>query len=408
MVALGLLALSLAAFAPVLHGEFLLSVLVAGLFSLPALAFESFVVKDIRVEGIQRIEAGTVFTYLPVRVGETLTDDKAAAAIRSLYATGFFKDVRIEVENNVVVVVLEERLNKDDLPDEYKRRLRSHIKEWIVPRFAEFLEKELQMSYLDAYGEYGQNLFDRYVTYADKWLLDEDWRDPDTGMQYSRDALNTELEKIESQIFERGSGRNNIERAGLSEWVRIYQGELATFEPRPDQNQKGLVICNPPWGERLELPDARLFYGELGDWWRSLRDFRAAFLEHIEQVIARRFAVVVHVGFVGEAEDQDATALEGAAAVVERLGDAMHDVFGHGGVDLAGQLDEARVFTVLARLPGQIERVDRNAVAAQPGPGHVQRGGGVAGAVGRDAGDGQGQGTIRIVRRYGNRISFGG
>jgi serine protein kinase len=96
-----------------------------------------------------------------------------------------------------LLVVLEERLSKEDLAEEFKRRLRSHIKEWIVPRFAEFLEKELQMSYLDAYGEYGQNLFDRYVTYADKWLLDEDWRDPDTGMQYSREALNSELEKIE-------------------------------------------------------------------------------------------------------------------------------------------------------------------------------------------------------------------
>ena len=53
----------------------LLSVLVAGLFSLPALAFESFVVKDIRVEGIQRTEAGTIFGYLPVKVGETLTDE---------------------------------------------------------------------------------------------------------------------------------------------------------------------------------------------------------------------------------------------------------------------------------------------------------------------------------------------
>ncbi|HSQ10704.1 MAG TPA: PrkA family serine protein kinase, partial [Burkholderiaceae bacterium] len=96
-----------------------------------------------------------------------------------------------------LLVVLEDRLAKEDIQEEYKRRLRGHIKEWIVPRFAEFLEKELQMSYLDAYGEYGQNLFDRYVTYADKWLLDEDWRDPDTGMQYSRDALNDELEKIE-------------------------------------------------------------------------------------------------------------------------------------------------------------------------------------------------------------------
>ena len=75
----------------------------------PTLAVEPFVVKDIRVEGIQRTEAGTVFSYLPVRVGETFTDDKAAAAIKALYATGFFKDVRIEAEGDVLVVLIEER-----------------------------------------------------------------------------------------------------------------------------------------------------------------------------------------------------------------------------------------------------------------------------------------------------------
>ena len=87
----------------------LLSFLVAGLFAAPVLAFEPFAVKDIRVEGIQRTEAGTVFGYLPVKVGETLTDEKAAQAIKSLFATGFFKDVRIEVEKDVMVVVVQER-----------------------------------------------------------------------------------------------------------------------------------------------------------------------------------------------------------------------------------------------------------------------------------------------------------
>ena len=87
----------------------LLSVLVAGLFTLPALAFEPFVVKDIRVEGIQRTEAGTVFGYLPVKVGETLTDEKAAQAIKTLFGTGFFRDVRIEIESGVMVVVVQER-----------------------------------------------------------------------------------------------------------------------------------------------------------------------------------------------------------------------------------------------------------------------------------------------------------
>ena len=74
-----------------------------------AYAFDPFVVRDIRVEGIQRIEAGTVFSYLPVKVGETMTDEKAAAAIKALFATGFFKDVRLEVQRDVLIVMVEER-----------------------------------------------------------------------------------------------------------------------------------------------------------------------------------------------------------------------------------------------------------------------------------------------------------
>jgi len=74
-----------------------------------AFAAEPFVVKDIRVEGIQRTEAGTVFSYLPVKVGDTMTDEKTAAAIKALYATGFFKDVRLEARDGVVIVTVEER-----------------------------------------------------------------------------------------------------------------------------------------------------------------------------------------------------------------------------------------------------------------------------------------------------------
>ena len=72
-------------------------------------AFDPFVVKDIRIEGIQRTEAGTIFSYLPVKVGETMTDDKAAQAIRSLYATGFFKDVSIEADAGVLIITVQER-----------------------------------------------------------------------------------------------------------------------------------------------------------------------------------------------------------------------------------------------------------------------------------------------------------
>ncbi len=82
---------------------------VAAAMTSSALAFDPFVVKDIRIEGIQRTEAGTIFSYMPVKVGETMTDDKAAQAIRSLYATGFFKDVSLEVDNGVLIVNVQER-----------------------------------------------------------------------------------------------------------------------------------------------------------------------------------------------------------------------------------------------------------------------------------------------------------
>src|SRR5665811_1154000 len=74
-----------------------------------AWAIEPFTIKDIRVEGIQRTEDGTVFSYLPIKVGETMDNEQAAAAIHALYATGFFKDVRLKVEQGVLIVQVRER-----------------------------------------------------------------------------------------------------------------------------------------------------------------------------------------------------------------------------------------------------------------------------------------------------------
>ena len=82
---------------------------VAGVVAQAALALDPFSVKDIRVEGLQRVEAGTVFASIPVRVGDTYSDDKAAASIRALFALGLFKDVRIDAKDGVLVVVVEER-----------------------------------------------------------------------------------------------------------------------------------------------------------------------------------------------------------------------------------------------------------------------------------------------------------
>lgn len=68
-----------------------------------------FVVQDIKIEGLQRVEPGSVFAYLPIKQGDTFTDDKASEAIRALYATGFFNDVRIATQGNVVIVQVQER-----------------------------------------------------------------------------------------------------------------------------------------------------------------------------------------------------------------------------------------------------------------------------------------------------------
>ncbi|HET9763998.1 MAG TPA: outer membrane protein assembly factor BamA [Casimicrobiaceae bacterium] len=88
---------------------FLTLLLLWARFAPAAHAFEPFVVRDIRVEGVQRTDAGTVFNYLPIKVGDRVDEEKASAAVKALYATGFFRDVRLEAEGNVLVVIVQER-----------------------------------------------------------------------------------------------------------------------------------------------------------------------------------------------------------------------------------------------------------------------------------------------------------
>ncbi|WP_301102771.1 outer membrane protein assembly factor BamA [Propionivibrio sp.] len=144
----------------------LLAGVIAALFVSGASAFEPFTVKDIRVDGIQRTEAGTVFSYLPVKVGDTMTDDKAAQAIKALFATGFFKDVRIEIDGGVVIVLLEERpaiaqIDFVGLKEFDKEQLTKGLKEagFAVSRsfdrsMLERAEQELKRQYLTR-GKYG-------------------------------------------------------------------------------------------------------------------------------------------------------------------------------------------------------------------------------------------------------------
>ncbi|HTH99674.1 MAG TPA: PrkA family serine protein kinase, partial [Acidisoma sp.] len=96
-----------------------------------------------------------------------------------------------------LMYVLEMAIRREQLPDEVEKRYLEFIKADLAPRYAEFIGNEIQKAYLESYADYGQNLFDRYVDYADAWIEDQDFKDPDTGQLMNRELLNQELTKIE-------------------------------------------------------------------------------------------------------------------------------------------------------------------------------------------------------------------
>ncbi len=104
-----------------------------------------------------------------------------------------------EVAANPVhlLYVVEQQIEREQFPPEVEQKYIAFLKEYLAPRYVEFIGKEIQTAYLESYSEYGQNIFDRYVTFADLWIQDQEYRDPDTGESFDRSALNNELEKIE-------------------------------------------------------------------------------------------------------------------------------------------------------------------------------------------------------------------
>jgi serine protein kinase len=104
-----------------------------------------------------------------------------------------------EVAANPVhlLYVLEQQIEREQFPAATEERLVSYVKEHLAERYVEFIGKEIQTAYLESYSEYGQNIFDRYVTFADFWVQDQEYRDPDTGESFDKKSLNDELEKIE-------------------------------------------------------------------------------------------------------------------------------------------------------------------------------------------------------------------
>jgi len=93
--------------------------------------------------------------------------------------------------------VLEQAIRREQFPAETEAAYLATIKSELASRYAEFIGNEIQKAYLESYGDYGQNLFDRYLDYADAWIEDQDFKDPDTGQMLNRELLNAELTKIE-------------------------------------------------------------------------------------------------------------------------------------------------------------------------------------------------------------------
>ncbi len=137
-----------------------------------------------------------------------------------------------EVAANPVhlMYVLEQQIEQQQFPPDTHDRLLGYLKEYIIPKYIEFIGKEIQTAYLESYSEYGQNIFDRYVTYADFWIQDQEYRDPETGDIFDRQTINEELEKIEKP-------------AGISN-PKDFRHEVVNFVLRARAKNEGK---NPTW-----------------------------------------------------------------------------------------------------------------------------------------------------------------
>ncbi|EEX36839.1 PrkA family serine protein kinase [Vibrio metschnikovii] len=198
-------------------------------------------------------ENSSIFSKMRVYDGETLKDtdpkaksyqeyrdyagvDEGMSGLSTRFAFKILSRVfnfdQSEVAANPVHLfyVIEQQIEREQFPQEVAERYLEFVKGYLVPRYVEFIGKEIQTAYLESYSEYGQNIFDRYVTYADFWIQDQEYRDPETGQLFDRSALNSELEKIEKT-------------AGISN-PKDFRNEIVNFVLRARANNSGK---NPVW-----------------------------------------------------------------------------------------------------------------------------------------------------------------
>ena len=166
-------------------------------------------------------------------------------AFKVLAATFNYDNTEISADPVHLMYMLEQSIKREQFPEDTEKRYLEFIKGELAPRYAEFIGNEIQKAYLESYHDYGQNMFDRYVDYADAWIEDQDFKDPDTGQLMNRDLLNQELTKIEKP-------------AGIAN-PKDFRNEVVKFALRARANNAGR---NPPWTsyEKIrEVIERRMF-----------------------------------------------------------------------------------------------------------------------------------------------------
>jgi serine protein kinase len=171
-------------------------------------------------------------------VDEGMTGLSTRFAFKVLAATFNHDTVEVAADPVHLMYVLEQALRREQLPAETEKRYIEFIKAELAPRYAEFIGKEIQKAYLESYQDYGQNLFDRYIDYADAWIEDQDFKDPDTGQMLDRELLNQELTKVEKP-------------AGIAN-PKDFRNEVVKFALRWRAANKGR---NPSWASYEKIRD---------------------------------------------------------------------------------------------------------------------------------------------------------
>jgi len=167
-------------------------------------------------------------------------------AFKVLSNTFNFDSEEVAADPVHLMYVLEQSIKREQFGEETENTYMEFIKEYIAPKYAEFIGKEIQKAYLESYHEYGQNLFDKYIEFADHWCQDKEYKDPDTGNIFDRKVLDTELEKTE-----RAAGITN---------AKDFRNEVVNFVLRAKSKTKDGK--NPSWTsyEKLrEVIEKRIF-----------------------------------------------------------------------------------------------------------------------------------------------------